>query len=141
MFWGSPTQVSSLCFMREVIRRQQVDKGVMVFNTGDEFLLHVFKAHFKASIMPILNVQTSSDNIPHQSSQQWLRSVADNIVSDVLMPATNTNPVYSFHRSHNYVYVHRPQRSHQVGEWASNYPSLEMVAACDRLSQLCSRSS
>ena len=108
MFWGSPTQVGSLCFMREVIRRQQVDKDVKVFNTGDEFLLHVFKAHFKASIMPILNIQTSSDNIPHQPSQQWLRSVADKIVSDVLMPSTNTDPVYSFHRSflhHMFMYI------------------------------------
>ena len=107
MFWGSPTQVGSLCFMREIIRRQQ-DKGVKVFNTGDEFLLHVFKAHFKASIMPILNIQTSSDNIPHHPSQQWLRSVADKIVSDVLMPATNTDPIYSFHRSflhHMFMYI------------------------------------
>ena len=61
MFWGSPAQVGSLCNMREIIRRLQVDKGVKVFNVGDEFLIHVFKAHFKASILPVLNIQTSSD--------------------------------------------------------------------------------
>ena len=62
-FWGSPAKVGSLCNMREIVRRLQVDKGVKVFNVGDEFLIHVFKSHFTASILPILNIQTSSEAV------------------------------------------------------------------------------
>ena len=108
MFWGSPAQIGSLCNMREVIRRLQVDKGVKVFNIGDEFLLHVFKAHFKVSIFPILNIQTTSGTISHQASQEWLHNIAEKIVSDVLMPSSSTDPVYDFHRSflhHMFMYI------------------------------------
>ena len=111
MFWGSPAQTGSLCNMREVIRHLQVDKGVKIFNIGDEFLLHVFKAHFKASILPILNIQTPSASIlSHQLSQEWLHDVAEKIVRDVLMirPSPSTDPVYDFHRNllhHMYMYI------------------------------------
>jgi RNA polymerase-interacting CarD/CdnL/TRCF family regulator len=40
MFWGTPAQSGTLCNLREVIRRTQVDKAVKVFNTADEFLMH-----------------------------------------------------------------------------------------------------
>lgn len=108
MFWGSPAQIGSLCNLREIVRRSQVDKGVNVFNVKDEFLIHVFKAHFKTSMLPILNIQTSSDSITHQPTQQWLRDTAQKIVSDVLMPSTSSDPVHDFHRSflhHMFLYV------------------------------------
>ena len=109
MFWGSPAQISSLCNMREVIRRLQVDKGVKIFNIGDEFLLHVFKAHFKVSISPFLNVKTSA-GMSHQTSQEWLHDIAEKIVSNVLvaMPSPSTDPVYNFHKNllhHIYMYI------------------------------------
>ena len=108
MFWGSSAQVGSLCNMREIIRRLQVDKGVKVFNVGDEFLIHVFKAHFKASILPVLNIQTPSDAIVHQPTQQWLHNTAERIVNDVLTPSITSDPVLNFHRSflhHMFMYV------------------------------------
>ena len=111
MFWGSPAQTGSLCNTREVIRRLQVDKGVKIFNIGDEFLLHVFKAHFKATILPILNIQTPSASISsHPLSQEWLHDIAEKIVRDVLMirPSPSTDPVYDFHRyllHHMYMYI------------------------------------
>ena len=108
MFWGSPAQVGSLCNMREIVRRLQVDKGVKVFNIGDEFLIHVFKSHFKASILPILNIQSSSDAVVHQPTQQWLRSTAEWIVTNVVMPSVSSDPLYNFHRCflhHMFLYV------------------------------------
>ena len=84
--------------MREIVRRLQVDKGVKVFNIGDEFL-YVFKAHFKASILLILKIQTSSDTIIHQPTEQWLRNTAEQIVTDVVMPSVSSDPLYNFHRS------------------------------------------
>lgn len=94
--------------MREIIRRLQVDKGVKVFNIGDKFLIHVFKAHFKASILPVLNIQTPSDAIVHQPTQQWLHNTAEQIVNDVLTLSITSDPVLNFHRSflhHMFMYV------------------------------------
>ena len=42
IFWGSPAQPGSLCNMKEIIRRIQVDKTAKVFNVADEFVLHTF---------------------------------------------------------------------------------------------------
>ena len=75
--------------------------------TGDKFLLNVFKAYFKVSIFPILNIQTSG-TISHQASQEWLHDIAEKNVSDVLMPSWSTDPVYDFHRSflhHIFMYI------------------------------------
>lgn len=51
IFWEKPAQVGSLCNLREVIRQVQVDKAAKVFNVGDEFLMHAFKAHLMAGIL------------------------------------------------------------------------------------------
>ena len=48
-------QPGSLCNLREQLNRKQIDKVVKVFNTGDEFLLHCFKAHLKARICTLLH--------------------------------------------------------------------------------------
>ena len=102
MFWVSPAQIGSLCNMRQVIRCLQVDKGVKVFNVGDEFLLHVFKAHFMVSIFPILNIQTTSGSISNQSLQEWLHHIAENIV---LMPSPSANPVNRSFLHHMFMYI------------------------------------
>ena len=94
--------------MREIVRQLQVDKGVKVFNIGDECLIHVFKAHFQASILPTVNIQKPSDPIAHQPTQQWLRSTAEWILADVITPIVTSDPVLNFHRSflhHMFMYV------------------------------------
>ena len=65
IFWGIPSQPGSLCNMREIIRRLQVDKTAKVFNTADEFVLHAFKAHLQAHICHLLGLKSPSDPIPH----------------------------------------------------------------------------
>ena len=63
MFWGSPAQPGSLCNLREFIRRTQVNKTAKVFNVGDEFLVHAFKAHLVAGILVKLNITSTSDKL------------------------------------------------------------------------------
>ncbi len=74
-FWGTPAQSGSLCNLREVIRRRSVDKGVKVFNVGDEFLMHAFKNHLISSIMTNLKID---DHIPHGSATAHRQLVARN---------------------------------------------------------------
>ena len=108
IFWGTPSQVGSLCNMRETIRRTQVDKTAKVFNVGDEFIVHVFKAHLKANICQLLKITDATDNIPHLCTQQWLRDTADMIVKSAVMPTKTSDPVYSLHRAFihlGYLYV------------------------------------
>ena len=51
--------------MREHLRWLRVNKAVKVFNTCDEFLIHMFKAHFAASICTQLNIENTSATIEH----------------------------------------------------------------------------
>ena len=82
--------------MREHVQRLQVDKGVKVFNVGDEFLIHVFKAHLVASVSSLLQINSTSDTIPHDRSLEWLRSTAEQLVSHTLMPAAaSSDPLFS----------------------------------------------
>lgn len=90
IFWGTPAQQGSLANMRELVRRHQVDKGVKVFNTGDEFLVHAFKAHLVASTCSLLKVTSVSDSVSHENSIQWLQSKAEQLVADTLMPIPST---------------------------------------------------
>ena len=69
ILWGTPTQTGSLCNLREQLNRKQVDKAVKVFNTGDEILVHCFKAHSKARICTLLQVSTAGDKIVHECSK------------------------------------------------------------------------
>lgn len=68
--------------MGEHVRRLQVDKGVKVFNVGDEFLMHVFKAHLTASICSSFKINSVTDAIPHENTYEWLRSAAERLVAD-----------------------------------------------------------
>lgn len=76
------------------MRRLQVDKGVKVFNVGDEFLLHVFKAHLVASVCSILKLGSVSEDIPHEKSLEWLRSTAERLIVDTLMPLSSSDPAF-----------------------------------------------
>ena len=98
IFWGTPAQHGSLSNMREHLQRLQVDKGVKVFNVGDEFLIHVFKAHLVASVCSLLNITSVSDTIAHDNSLEWLRSTAERLVTKTLMPEASKDPVFTMHR-------------------------------------------
>ena len=94
MSWGSPAQPGSLCNLREVIRRTQVDKTVKVFNVGDEFLMHAFRAHLVAGILAKLNITSMSDAIEHTTSKEWLENTAEQLVDSLLMPKNSDDPAY-----------------------------------------------
>ena len=99
IFWEPHGNHGSLSSMRDKINRRQVDKGVKVFNVGDEFLVHTFKAHLAARICTHLNLSSTLDNIPHEKSSQWLRTLAETLLKETLMPTASSDPVYSMHRS------------------------------------------
>ena len=100
MFWGTPAHPGSLCNLREVIHRTQVDKAAKVFNTADEFLMHTFRAHLLASVTSSLGISNASQSIEHEDSEEWLRDKAEQIVNDVLMPQLPAKgPVHTMHRA------------------------------------------
>ena len=94
MFWGKPAQPGSLCNLQEVVRRVQVDKAVKVFNVGDEFIMHAFRAHLTAGI---LNLTSTSDHLEHSETCEWLHHTAEKLVSSLLMPRKSEDSVYHLH--------------------------------------------
>lgn len=90
--------------MREHIRRLQVDKEVKVFNVGDEFLIHMFKAHLLASISSSLKQKSISDPIQHENSLHWLKSTAELLVDETIMPDTS-NTVHRAFLNTAFLYV------------------------------------
>ena len=108
MLWGTPSQPGSICNLREIVRHTQVDKGVKVFNRGDEFLVHSFKGHLLAGIMTQLKVKSPEESIDHPVSESWLQETAEMLVTNTVMPYASAEPVFSLHRSflHNaFLYV------------------------------------
>ena len=99
IFWGAPSENGSLCSMRELIQRKLVTKAVKVFNIGDEFLLHTFKAHLIARICNIIGIASPDEYIEHDSSEQWLWEKAESIVQQTITPVHSSDPVYTQHRS------------------------------------------
>ena len=99
MFWGSPTQVGSLCNIRELIRRVQVGKTGKVFNVCDEFLLNAYKSHLIAAIYTELHIETSDALIQHEQALQWLETTAESVVVHALFPTRLSDPIYGLHRS------------------------------------------
>jgi hypothetical protein len=93
IYWGTPSDVGSLCNIRELISRKLVTKTVKVFNIGDEFLIHAFRAHFMASICSILNIKSPADDIEHTGCLEWLREKATNIVQLTINPVTSSDQV------------------------------------------------
>lgn len=98
-YWGTPSDIGSLCNIREFISRKLVTKNVKVFNVGNEFLIHTFRAHFIARICSILKISSPTDDISHTKSLQWLEGKAREIVHETIHPTTSTDPVYLKHRS------------------------------------------
>ena len=100
ILWGTPTLPGSLCNLRESSRCLQVDKSVKVFNVGDEFIVHAFKAHLTAAVMRELNINVKvTDHIQHQTTQQSLQQTAEKHSED---------PVYLLHRTFlhlGYLYI------------------------------------
>ena len=108
MFWGAPNQTGSLCHLRELARRTLVDKGVKVFNVGDEFLLHAFKAHFTASILTLLGTSSTEDDVQHEPTKEWLLAKSEEIVNKCIAREVGIDPAYNLHRlfmHHAYLYV------------------------------------
>ena len=101
IFWGTPDQQGSLYSMREQIRRNTVDKNVKVFSTGDEFVIHMFKAHLAARVCSKLALRSTSDSVEHEKSLVWLQSTAEDMVEHTLMPmdATPSDKAYFMHRT------------------------------------------
>ena len=60
IFWGTHSLPGSLCNMREIISRNLVDKEAKVFSIADEFILHVFQAHFQAAICSFFDIASTS---------------------------------------------------------------------------------
>lgn len=98
IFWGTPSEVGSLCNLREYICRKQVDKSAKIFNVADEFLVHTFRAHLQARICSILDIESPSDPISHTVDLHWLKNTAESIVKQAIQPSTSTDPVYQRHR-------------------------------------------
>ena len=99
MFWGSPSHVASLCNLRELIRRVQVDKMAKVFSVCDEFVLHTYRSHLLAAICTYLKIESPDALVQHEPTLQWLRRTAEAIVSNNLYPEYFEDTVYMFHRS------------------------------------------
>ena len=79
-------------------------KTVKVFNVGDEFLIHCFKAHFIARICSILGVTSPADHIEHPADLEWLKTKAKYIVqhipsSRVILYILSTEHFYTWHSS------------------------------------------
>ena len=106
MFWGSPSITGSLCQLREYVRRVQVDKDVKCFNVGDEFLLHVFKAHFSAALCTQLKLKSPSDTLDDVgNSLEWLRKKAESLVTTILFPRQSPDPVFFRHSTFLHISV------------------------------------
>ena len=85
--------------MREFISRKLVSKSVKVFNVGDEFLMHTFKAHFVARICSVLGITSTKDNIDYTPTLQWLKKKTQEIVRETINPIKSSDPVYAKHRT------------------------------------------
>lgn len=99
IFWGSPTHQGSLCNMRDLIKRTQVDKKVKIFSVADEFIMHTFTAHLTARICTLLKITSPTDVIPHPCTSLWLRSTAEKLSAESLKAGGYDDPVYCLHRT------------------------------------------
>lgn len=99
ILWGTPSLPGSLCNLREIIQRLQVDKNAKVFNVADEFLVHTFKAHLCTRICTLLGIDSAQAAISHDATKEWLTQKAEALLPDTLMPTDTSDPVYNCHRS------------------------------------------
>ena len=61
--------------------------------------MHTFKSHLIAGVMKELKLTTTSDEIEHTDSLQWLQQTADKLVSNLLMPTSVADQVHQLQRS------------------------------------------
>lgn len=74
-----------------------MDRNVKVFNVGDEFLVHTFKAHLLASISSKLKLKSLSEAIiQHEHSLTWLKATAEHLVNETIMISTENTMQRSF---------------------------------------------
>ena len=85
-FWGKPNQTGSLCNLQDYINHKLVDKKGKTFSIADEFISHTFKAHLLAAVCAEFGVTTAHDNIPHDTSLEWLETTARSIFEKRLVP-------------------------------------------------------
>jgi len=88
-YWGRASQPGSLCHLREVVRRVQVNKAVKVFSTGDEFVLHCFQSHLLASICKQLLINDPPDKIPHGTPKNFFETPTLSSYASSLSALTN----------------------------------------------------
>lgn len=101
--WGKQSDPGSLSNLRCLINRTLVDKSAKTFSVADEFVVHAFKAHLLAAICTHLNVSSPSEPIDHESSLEWLSSLAKSVVENHVMPKEINDPINALHRSFLYV--------------------------------------
>ena len=101
LYWGSPKQPGSLCHLRELVHRVQVDRAGKVFNTCDEFVLHAFKGHLVAAICNKLNLDSKDSPLEHDPSLQWLKQTSLAITKQHLYPSMchSDDGIYNLHQS------------------------------------------
>lgn len=98
-FWGSVTSPGSICNLREQVHRQKLDKRASKFSIADEFVLHAFQAHLLAHIYDYFGISSSTDQIPHECTLQWLQDKAKAIVDASLVLSETTDKVLQFSTS------------------------------------------
>ena len=102
-FWGKPNQTGSLCNLRDYINRKLVDKKGKTFSIADEFILHTFKAHLLAAVYDEFGVSSAHDNIPHDTSLEWLETTARAICEKRLVPQS-PKMQYMHYTDHSYMW-------------------------------------
>ena len=90
--WGSERDKGSLCHLKNVANRKHADKGVKVFNNGDEFLSHVFQAHLLAAVMSYFKISSTDEelSVSPEDFQQWLQHQAKEIVIRTILPCDSS---------------------------------------------------
>ena len=102
-FWGSITQSGSICNLRELVNRTQLDKGAKTFSITDEFVIHVLKANLLAAIYTMFNISSRDQSIRHEVSAQWLQQAASEVIECTLILREPTDYLHSF--SHAFMHV------------------------------------
>ena len=80
-FWGSVTQSGSICNLRELVNRTQLDKGAKTFSITDEVVIHALKANLLAAVYTMYNISSRDQSITHEVSAQWLQQAASEAMS------------------------------------------------------------
>ena len=99
VYWGDEAQPGSLANLRAYINRTLVDKAGKTFSVGDEFVVHAFRAHLIAAACTHLGVNSPTELVPHEQSQEWLVGTAKAIVEKEVMPRESKDHIYAHHRS------------------------------------------